>query len=306
MIKEMLQKIEENGYKYSLVSVNHLKNLQLELENRHKEGLFDEEFYQERILRHNFNYEESFPEAKSIIIVAIPDPQYEVTFNIRRKRYPLRVPPTYMFYQKTWKKINEVLNSILHKEGFRAVKANLPLKSLSVHSGLAKYGRNNITYVPGMGSFHVLAAFYTDLPCEEENWKEYELEETCKKCSACLRNCPTGAISSDRFLLFAEKCLSYLNEKPGNIPFPERVDPSWHNCLVGCTVCQLVCPLNKEHKNWIEKGLEFSEEETKQFLQGLTLEEFSLTTKNKLLETELDEYLDTFPRNLNVLIRSKE
>ena len=34
-----------------------------------------------------------------------------------------------------------------------------PLKSLAVHMGLAVYGRNNITYVPGFGSGHQLCGY---------------------------------------------------------------------------------------------------------------------------------------------------
>jgi epoxyqueuosine reductase len=36
----------------------------------------------------------------------------------------------------------------------------LPLKSLAVRSGLAAYGRNNVCYVPGMGSFLELVGLY--------------------------------------------------------------------------------------------------------------------------------------------------
>jgi epoxyqueuosine reductase len=305
MIKKIFQKIKENGFQYALVSVEHLKDIQLELDILYEQGLFDEEFYHERLPHYNFNYEEIFPEAKSVIIVAIPDPQYNVIFDFKGEKISLRVPPTYMYYDIVKKQMQELLNSVLNQEGFRVVKAHLPCKSLSAHSGLSKYGKNNITYIPSMGSFHILAAFYTDLPCEEENWREHELVETCERCSACVKKCPTGAISSKRFLLFAEKCLSYLNEKPGTEPFPDWIDPSWHNCLVGCVVCQIVCPLNKEYRDWIQRGPEFDEEETKQFLQGVTFEELSSSTKEKLIESELIDYLDAFPRNLSVLIRNE-
>jgi epoxyqueuosine reductase len=38
------------------------------------------------------------------------------------------------------------------------------LKRLAVRSGLARYGRNNVTYVEGMGSFLELSASLTDMP----------------------------------------------------------------------------------------------------------------------------------------------
>ncbi|MCK5093868.1 MAG: hypothetical protein KAR18_04015 [Spirochaetes bacterium] len=52
-------------------------------------------------------------------------------------------------------------------------------------------------------------------------------------------NCPTGAIDSNRLLIYGERCLTYFNERPG--VFPDWIEHSWHKCLVGCLECQRVC-----------------------------------------------------------------
>lgn len=69
-----------------------------------------------------------------------------------------------------------------------------------------------------MGSFHEPAAFYSDLPCREDNWQELQMVERCQNCSACLRKCPTGAITSERFLLHAERVSPSTMRKPATSP----------------------------------------------------------------------------------------
>jgi epoxyqueuosine reductase QueG len=82
----------------------------------------------------------------------------------------------------------------------------LPLKRIAVQSGLADYGRNNITYVLGMGSRLQLESFLTDMLCETAEWREPVMAPMCEKCTLCLDNCPTGAQRKDRFLLDSLKC----------------------------------------------------------------------------------------------------
>ena len=120
-----------------------------------------------------------------------------------------------------------ILAEVLESGGYRAAKAVLPKKLLAVRSGLAAYGKNNITYVPGMGSFHGLVAVFSDLPAPEGTWRDAEMMEACHKCAACRRHCPTGAIDADRFLLRAERCLTFHNEKPVDVPFPGWIDAAW-------------------------------------------------------------------------------
>ena len=235
------------------------------------------------------------------------------------------IPPTY-FEQETENLVRELLAGVLEPAGYRVAEAVLPKKLLAVRSGLAAYGKNNISYVPGMGSFYGLVAVYSDLPPQEENWREPQMMESCQNCSACLRHCPVGAIpsappfdpsaglransaqgglrtgSSERFLLHAERCITFHNEKAGDVPFPAWIDPSWHNCLIGCLHCQKVCPQNKEFLHWVEERVEFSQEETALLLQGVALDQLPPGTAKKLEQSDVVELLDVLPRNLGVLL----
>jgi epoxyqueuosine reductase len=297
-----------------------------EIEGHYRQGLLDEEFYQEWLTRFVFSPPDSLPEARSMIVVAVPQPQTRVTFTwacpesrpersrrgSRRDGEPLRfiIPPTY-FEQGTENRVRELLARVLEPAGYRVAKAVLPKKLLAVRSGLAAYGKNNLSYVPGMGSFYGLIVVYSDLPAQEDNWREPQMMEICRDCSACLRHCPVGAIPSTplrtgpsrRFLLRAERCITFHNEKPGDVPFPAWMDPSWHNCLIGCFHCQRVCPQNKEFLHWVEEGVEFSQEETALLLQGVTFDQLPPATAKKLEQSDMVELLDVLPRNLDVFLK---
>ena len=296
--------LKKRGYQGRIVSTEHLPELKAEILERFKEGFFDDEFYRLRLSFFDFKTPTSLPDAKSIIVIAVPRPQAQATFTFEGKKETLILPPTYVGYQRTTDQIAEFLTYIFESKGYRIAKTVLPLKILAVRSGLAEYGMNNITYVPGMGSFLQLTAFYSDLPCKEDTWQEAQMMQLCEKCQACRRACPTSAISSDRFLLHGERCISYRNERKGDVPFPSWLDLSWHNCLYGCLHCQRVCPVDKPFVNWVEEKEEFSQEETKQLLRGQLLNRLHSTTLKKLKNLDLadSDSLDNLPRNLNVFL----
>jgi epoxyqueuosine reductase len=301
--KELLRHLEEQGYSGRIVSIQHLAELQEEIEKRHTQKSFDEEFYRSRLSFFKFNPPETLHEARSIIVVAVPRPQAQTTFTFQGEKIAIILPPTYAGYERTKAHVALLLGRLLKPQGYKVAETALPLKLLAVRSGLAEYGRNNISYVPGMGSFFQLVALYSDLPCQEDSWQEPRMMKQCENCQACRQACPTGAIGSDRFLLHADRCIVFHNEKKGEIPFPEWIDPAWHNCLYGCLHCQRVCPEDKHFMGWFGEKEEFSEKETELILTGARA--LSSTTLEKLKNLELADAdsLGNLPRNLSALFR---
>jgi len=299
-VDEILLELGVCGYQGRIVSIQRLRDLQEEIQRRHKQGLLNKEFYQERLAWFDFRIPDSLPKATSMIAVAVPRPQSQAIFTWNGESRSLMLPPTYVAYEETRKMVEDLLAKILNTSGYRLERTKLPLKLLAVRSGLGLYGRNNICYVPRMGSFLQLVAVYSDLPCKKDNWRESQMMERCQDCHACRLNCPSGAIPSDRFLLRAERCIVFYNEKERDVPFPDWMDPSWHNCVVGCFHCQRVCPENKDFMQWIEGKEEFSQEETALLLEGASLDKLPASTIKKLKKLDLIEYLDVLPRNLGV------
>jgi epoxyqueuosine reductase len=280
------------------VSVRHLCDLREEIERNRTRGLLNEEFYQERLTHFSFTPPDILPGAESLIVVAAPQPQIKVVFTWHANSRPVIVPPTYA--HETDKKVEGILSDVLDPRGYHIARASLPLKSLAVRSGLGDYGRNNICYVQGMGSFHRLVAYYSNIPCSDDNWREPKMMESCQSCQACLRSCPTGAITADRFIVRAERCITFHNERPTE--FPAWIDPSWQNCLVGCMRCQNVCPKNSGFLDWIEGNLVFSEEETSCILNSTSADHFPPETAKKLEQLNLLEDSPLLGRNLGVLL----
>lgn len=298
----LLSQLERRGLRGRTVSIHHLSHVQEEIESHHRQGLLDPALYQEYLAAFTFSPPDSLPQASTLIVVATPQPQIQVTFTWDGNPLPLIVPPTYQHARETDQQLEHMLAEILAPGGYRVAPAALPKKLLAVRSGLGAYGKNNICYVPGMGSFHRLAVFYSDLPCPQDDWQELQAMEGCQSCSACLRGCPTGAVTAGRFLLHAERCLTFHNEQASDVPFPSWIDPAWHNCLVGCMYCQKVCPENREFWTWVEAGAEFSEEETALLWQGIPLDQLPAATVQKLEQSDLVYLHEVLSRNLGVFV----
>jgi len=291
------EELASQGYKSKILSSDHIHELQKEIESRYRQGLFDEEFYTEELTGFDFKIADSLSGSKSLIMVAAPQPRVQVTFSRRGESFRAVIPPTYSY--ETDRRIQGLLEHHLKPAGLQVKKAKLPWKLLAVRSGLARYGKNNITYVDGLGSYYRLAAFISDLPPTEDHWQEPQVLERCENCKACMKACPTGAINADRFLLHGERCLTFHNERRGE--FPPWIKPSWHNCLVGCLYCQKACPVNKDVVKSVAQGPVFSEEETAFILRSAPPKEVPPAAIQKLEQLDMIEYLTVLGRNLRVL-----
>jgi epoxyqueuosine reductase len=305
-VQRLYAQLEGQGLKGRAVPVHHLQDLQDEIRGRHAQGQFDDQFYHERLAFFSFSPPDDFPAAASLLVVAVPRPQCRIRFTWKGKTWELVLPPTYAGYSEVLRHMEDLLTGWLALEGAHVAPGRLPEKALAVRSGLAEYGRNNICYVPGMGSFFQPVAFYSDLPCPEDPWCEPRMMDRCQECQACRLKCPTGAIPSDRFLLRAERCLVFHNERSADHPFPPWIDPEAHNSVMGCMVCQQYCPEDKRFLEWFEDGEEFSAEETSLLLRGVSSDQLPAATRAKLERVDLLESLEILPRNLGVLLRAAE
>jgi epoxyqueuosine reductase len=297
----ILDGLEAKGWTGGIVPVTRLRDLERDLAVLQEQRLIYKEVKELYLDNFKFDAPQELLGARSIIIVAVPQPKRRIHFTYRGNDLPAIVPPT---YANAWGVINNVrsaLEEITSAEGGRFERASLPLKTLAARTGVAKYGRNNITYIPEHGSFHRLVAYYTDLDLGLDQWQEREALPACKTCDLCQKACPASVISRDRFVIRVERCLTFLNELPVDRPFPPEVRPEWHNAIVGCMRCQEACPYDQKVKGWIEGGESFSEEETEYLLKGDFSDPSSKDMNEKLERNGLD--LTVFPRNLVALLR---
>jgi len=299
---ELLRGLNDAGFQGRIVPAHRIIDVGYDILSLKNEGLLDKEFYDMYMSKYKYGLPDSMPAAKSLIIVAVHTTGIILTFRHKGNEYRCVVPPTYANVVDIDKQVKAVLEKAL--PGSRMVKAIFPFKTLATRTGLAKYGKNNITYTECGGSYHRLTAFYTDMDLETDHWQQKEMMAQCVECDLCLRACPTGAIKKDRFLLRAHKCLTFHNEMPGDRPFPSTIRMSAHNAIVGCMRCQDACPMNEVNKGTVVEGEVYSEEETEYLLKGEFQNEAAEEIMEKLERSGLD--LSIFPRNLVVLIDQAE
>jgi epoxyqueuosine reductase len=297
--KNLISYLEKHGFKGAVVPVCRVKDLQSGMKIFLDDKNLNKDLYIRYLSRINFQIPESIPETGSIIIVAAQQPQVAVKFNFNRQEFSFAIPPTYS--TQTDNEVVDCLTGYLDKNGYRILNAILPEKQLAVHSGLATYGKNNIAYINGWGSFFRLTSYYSDMPPGSDKWNDFNLLDQCADCNACIKKCPTKAISNNEIRILAERCLTFMNEGPDE--YPEWVDPRWHKCLIGCMLCQNVCPVNRQFSRYTEFGCSFTEAETVLILQRSLKDTIPGVTANKLKNLGMFEEYEAFRRNLQLLLK---
>jgi epoxyqueuosine reductase len=297
-------------YKYKTVSIEHLGELQEDIDKLRRAGkLSNNKVYRSYIETKKFEVPETLPDAKSIIILAILSKLALVNFHLDNKKYEVMIPPNYYDDGTTFKDVeNIILNEVIMESGYEIEFTNkLHVKLLAVRSGLGEYGRNNICYVDNWGSMIKLYAYFTNFQFEEDNWTDIKMMDQCTQCPICIKNCPTGAIpspSDENFVINAGKCIPVYNEIEGIIP--TWIPSDAHNALIGCMRCQQPCPGNRETIKITERMEHITENETKALLEEQSDGNIvkSLSKKLKMFSpSNAKEVLPVLKRNLELLIK---
>ena len=316
---------EEKNRRFAVSGLDVLETVRRKLEKRRDDGQIDTDFFQENLGEISRRGDFGVDKPESLIVVSAPRPAHMISIKIGERDVDVVIPPTYYRYRAFFDEILEELKGVLGEATGIAV-LKVPLKSLSAHLGLTLYGRNNVTYVPGFGSYHQLCGYVVG--GEAGRWLREALGspaaqagegslERCATCRACVKACPTGAVRADRFLISADKCYTLFSEKSGPIQKKTRLPKS--ACLFGCLECQVVCPENLGRPRLESTGISFTADETEALLdvgermgRGEVMSRQSLesgtpagvdpgswrSVADKFARLQMTEGLDLCPRNL--------
>jgi epoxyqueuosine reductase len=180
----------------------------------------------------------SLPSARSIIVIGIrylsPVPGVKGGEDgggkVAREHW-------YDFYPNLDGK-KELLIEYLKGNGVVAIDVKLPVKAAAHRSGVGVYGKNTNIQNEDFGSWLLFRTVVTDLELSLDEGSE----PRCGACQRCLRLCPTKAIK-EPYVLDSSRCLSTILSSPGPVPYEQREAVGMR--ILGCDLCQEVCPRNE-------------------------------------------------------------
>jgi epoxyqueuosine reductase len=197
--------------------------------------------------------------ARSLIVVALnynsPQPYSTEDAGVRDDDSPRGWISRYAWGDDYHEVLREKLNALVLRmhaqwpEPFeaRAYADTGPVveRVAAKYAGLGWLAKNTCLINEQAGSWLFLGVILTTLELEPSLGRgEPPAADLCGNCTLCLDACPTQAFAAP-YVLDARRCISYLTiELRGAIP--EELRPAMGNAVIGCDICQDVCPWNRK------------------------------------------------------------
>ncbi|OGR82687.1 MAG: tRNA epoxyqueuosine(34) reductase QueG [Elusimicrobia bacterium RIFCSPHIGHO2_02_FULL_57_9] len=185
-----------------------------------------------------------YPEAKSVLICGF---SYASTRQAsvksgygRLARYSV-FPDYHPELKKRMKSILDWLKTTVPKADGRIFVDTSPLleRLYARYAGVGFVGKNTMLIAPKLGSYFLIAGLAINIELASDE----PVPDHCGSCNRCLNACPTDAFAQER-VLDAGRCIAYFTiEHRGGIP--EEFRPGIGDWIMGCDVCQEVCPWNR-------------------------------------------------------------
>jgi epoxyqueuosine reductase len=215
------------------------------LEEWRRRGFHGEMPYMARDPEQRTNLQKIFPEARSVVAVAMnyyTSHQHVDDGNVGRvSRYAWGDD----YHEVVGERLRELLSWIKQQwpgaEGKICVDIQPVMdKAWAVRAGLGWMGKHTNVITRDYGSWVFIGELVLNLELEYE---EDQLADQCGSCTLCLDACPTGAIV-EPYVLDANLCISHATIESRAATIRAEVAERLDGWLYGCDVCQDVCPWN--------------------------------------------------------------
>jgi len=199
---------ETVDFQFRSVDIRHLTEMKDVLDKLNRERRVSQQKIIQGYLKDlEYQAPQSMPNARSLTVVSTPAHLRSVGFRWHGMSHTLLVPGGYFYYDnEAFRRalLNQVAGRVAGNANAKMVFSNPPLKTVAVRSGLAEYGKNNITYVEGYGSFHILWAFFSEEVLPDQWSRPYRTMRVCEGCSLCSR----GAGRNDTWRVAGSICFA--------------------------------------------------------------------------------------------------
>lgn len=174
---------------------------------------------------YNYFPEEKWPE----------DSQYKISKYAYGKDYHYVV-------KENLKLLLEKIETRTGKRKARVFTDSAPVldRAYARKSGLGFIGKNTLLINRKGGSYFFIGHIVIDIELKPDNETKVNF---CGSCTKCITACPTNALKP--FELDARKCISYLTIENKDPEIPSAFHGKWDQWILGCDICQDVCPWNR-------------------------------------------------------------
>lgn len=177
---------------------------------------------------------EDEPETRSLAVLLWPYAQAEMT-----RDEAVFVDSYYPASNAAYHAAKKLEQRMTAAGRFARANVSYPAKEAAVRAGLGVIGQNSLLITPQYGTRVVIILMATDMEHAQEGERGGR-DAGCLSCGRCASACPAGAID-DQGMTHPERCLrNYMME--GNVT-PEPVRSRIGMRLLGCDICQRVCPM---------------------------------------------------------------
>ena len=127
----LLKALERDGCSAQAVPASRLELLKEDIESLRSTGALDEKVYNDYLLTMKYHIPADFPEARSIIVIAVPQPQLKIAFRWKGKLMETVVPPTYASAREVDVRVKKALTESVQVFVSPSATVTLPVLSQS-------------------------------------------------------------------------------------------------------------------------------------------------------------------------------